>query len=175
MVQRGEQRERGRKWSHELSPDHTNALKGVTQPRKPAAKGMRTPACDGTRRGWSCPQWQVEGTGLLGPPLPRGLGTQRLGYMVALGCCFVRAKRNPTCQLWRVAGSQPRGPCGLRLQGSPGVPLGAATSPELWQRPSRLDRKVWRKEEGVRAGGRGGQGGGGGVCHKLKAYHFAEI
>lgn len=80
--------------------------------------------------------------------------------MVALGCCSVRAKRSPTCQLWRAAGSRLRGPCGLRLQGSPGVPSEEATSPEPWQRPSRLDRKAWRKEEGVRAGGRAGQGVG---------------
>lgn len=32
MVQQGEQRESGRKWRHELSPDHTNASKQVTQP-----------------------------------------------------------------------------------------------------------------------------------------------
>ena len=40
------------------------------------------------------------------------------------------------------------------------LPSGAATSPELWQRLSRLARKVWREEEGVRAGGRAGQRGG---------------
>lgn len=85
------------------------------------------------------------------------LPCQGVGMPRELGCCSVRAKRSPNCQLWRAAGSWPRGACGLKLQGSLGLPSGAATSPYLWQRPSRLDKKVWRKEEGVRAGGRAGQ------------------
>lgn len=88
---------------------------------------------------------------------------RELGHMVALGCCSVRAKRSPTCQLWRAAGFRPRGPSE------------EATSPKPWQRPSRLDRKAWSKEEGVRAGGRAGQGVGEGFVTSRKAHHFAEI
>lgn len=155
MVPQGEQRERGRRQRHELSPGCMKALKGVMQPGSRQQRG-----------------WDREGPVLLGGRW-KGLDFSALrcqgASMQRLGCCSVRAERSPACQLRTATGSWLRGPYGLGLQGSPGMPLGGGrpAAPSCGAEEAR--------QEGVEERGRGKSrrqgwpGLWGGVCLRLKA------
>lgn len=109
----------------------------------------------------------MEGTGLLSPPLPRGLDAQRTGLL------FCQGKEKPKLPTLEGSGILAEGCLWPETAGKPGAALGGGHQAQPVAEAEQTG------QEGVEERGRGESRRvgwpAGGVCHELKAHHFAEI